>query len=177
MESGVLMAQYDRSDWDIENRLDVAKYTFCVYGWLYTWDYLLEPTPPLIKFYGLDRYVWSIQLCDGGDFNQLDLKVRDAMNELQPFYQFDRDPRSEVFGKHGEVKFDHTWHPNFYGTESGLTKESLAGRVVRVQFSLENDKGGTIRACPRLIQVMPNDFIYEPLSPDRDTGASCDEDW
>jgi hypothetical protein len=152
----------DQSSIYEENRLSYRDYDFSVYAWIYDDTNLLNPTEPTIKNYGLEKYVWSVQLCDGRDLNDLEVKVERALKELESVHSFDRRPASEVFGRHGEVLFDHTWSPNFYSTDlSSLGTETLCGRVVNVRFVLENDKAGTIRACPRLIEIKPKDF--EPL--------------
>lgn len=173
-----LSRRFERSSYYEENRLNPLKYTFSVKGWLYDSDYFLEKTPPEIKYGGKEVHRWSLQLCDGADANEIDQKLQQALRELESVYSFDLKPRSLVFGKHGEILFNHQSDQIFVQTEPGLSKDDLAGRVIEVKLCLESDQGGTIRAYPRLVQVLPKDYIYTPVSMIPDPNEKvCFEDW
>jgi hypothetical protein len=156
------------SSWYDDNRLEVARYKFTTYGWLYEHEFFLDKVPDnSIQHQTVSAdpyYLWSIQLCDGKDLSDLELLIEQAKKELQPVHSFDRPPSSKVFGSHGQVVFRHPYEHCFYGKmDKKPEPNELSNRVVRLQFHLENDKAGAIRASLEGLELMPIDYIYTPV--------------
>ena len=101
--------------------------------------------------------------------------IERAKQELQPVFGFDRTPTSKVFGSHGQVVFRHPYEHCFYTRMTELPEPSeLSNRVVRLQFHLENDKSGAIRASINGLELMPIGYTYTPVDflPDPDERVS-----
>jgi hypothetical protein len=171
----------ETSGWYDGNRLDVKQYRVLdAYVWLDDAEFFLERTPEgTIRYGETPTYMWSGQLCDGSKAVEIQNLVNRAIEELQPFYSFDKGAINSVFGSSTELLFRHEYDHFWYGKEvHTLNEYNYRNRVYKVNFHLENDKGGHIRTSVEGIEVMPEDFVYTPpnMIPDADEKV-CFDDW
>ena len=171
----------ETSGWYEGNRLDVKQYRVLdAYVWLDDAEFFLEKTPEDSIKYGLTpHHIWSSQLCDGSKANEIQCLVDRALQDLQPFYSFDAPPKADVFGGSTELLFRHEYEHHWYGREARtLTEHNYRNRIYKVNFHLENNKGGHIRTSLEGIEVMPEGYVYTPpeMIPDLDEKV-CDLDF